>query len=106
MVCAGSKHPLNGFFIEFPDVVFPDAFAIERDLTASTVEDWSSSESVFAVYVMGSYTVGDLDLIAGVRLEKTKFETHGFELDEEAETATAIRAERNIEEWLPGFHAG
>lgn len=70
----------------------------------SEFEDFSLTEDVLAAYLMGGTTVGKLNIIAGVRVERTEFETTGRVLDLVNETATSATASRNYTNWLPGVY--
>ncbi len=69
----------------------------------SEYEDFSINEDVLAAYAMSGTTVGKLNVIAGVRMERTEFETAGNELDLVNEVATRRTASRSYTNWLPGL---
>lgn len=80
------------------------AFTGERVFEDSEFEDFSLTEDVLAGYVMGGSQFGRLNVIGGVRVERTEFETTGNELDLVNETATARTASRSYTNVLPGVH--
>lgn len=80
------------------------AFTGTRLFEDSEFEDFSISENVLAAYVMGGTTVGRLNIITGLRMERTDFETTGKELDLVNEVATRRTASRNYTNWLPGLY--
>jgi TonB-dependent receptor len=77
-------------------------FAPVRDVVQSTARDWQSSEDVVAAYAMGGLTAGKLGLSAGLRVERTRFETDGTEVDDATGTSAPLHATRTQEQWLPG----
>ncbi|MDI1251327.1 MAG: TonB-dependent receptor, partial [Lacunisphaera sp.] len=80
------------------------AFTGVRLFEDSEYEDFSLTEDVLAAYLMGGTTIGKLNVIAGVRMERTEFETTGRVLDLVNETATSATASRNYTNWLPGVY--
>lgn len=70
----------------------------------SNYDDWNSSEGVASAYVMGGVTMGKTNLLAGVRVERTRFETNGKQLDLDNETFTMLHASRTYTNWLPGIY--
>ncbi len=59
----------------------PGAFAMERNDEDSTTADYQSTEHVVSTYLMAGTQMDKVELTAGVRLEKTFFETDGFSYD-------------------------
>lgn len=81
------------------------AFSGERIFEDSELEDWVSTEDVVSAYVMGTVRFGDTTLIAGARVERTKFATAGNELDLVNETVVGRnRVSHNYTNWLPGVY--
>jgi TonB-dependent receptor len=84
------------------------AFDGEREPEDSNYDDWDSSEDVFAAYFMGGLTFGPTQLTGGLRVEHTRFETTGKELefDEDGEFAGTrpVQASHDYTHWLPGLH--
>lgn len=58
-------------------------FALEQNVFDSAVEDYESSEDVIAAYVMGGVSIDKHELVYGVRIENTQFESDGFRVSEE-----------------------
>jgi TonB-dependent receptor len=79
-------------------------FTGDRVFEDSEFEDFSINEDVFAGYAMGGTTLGRLNILGGVRIERTEFETTGNELDLVAETAIRRTASRSYTNVLPGVH--
>lgn len=80
------------------------AFTGVRVFEDSEFEDFSISEEVLAGYVMGGTTLGKLNVIAGVRFERTQFGTTGRELDLVNETAQTVTSGRRYTNTLPGVY--
>jgi len=82
----------------------PGAFTGKRLFEDSEFEDFSLNEDVTAGYLMGGSTFGRLNVLGGVRVERTKFETTGNELDLVNETVIRRTASRSYTNVLPGLH--
>jgi TonB-dependent receptor len=82
----------------------PGAFTGSRVFEDSEFDDFSINEDVLAGYVMGGTTLGRFNVLAGVRIERTKFETSGNELDLVNEVSTRRTAARTYTNVLPGVH--
>jgi TonB-dependent receptor len=82
----------------------PGAFTGERVFEDSEFEDFSLEEDVTAGYLMGGTTFGRLNVLGGVRVERTEFGTTGNELDLVNEVATRRTASRSYTNVLPGVH--
>jgi len=67
----------------------------------SALEDFTTTEKILAGYGMGGATFGRTNIIAGVRVERTKFDTHGYQLTDGA-AITPITAGRTYTNTLPG----
>ncbi len=84
------------------------AFDGEREPEDSNYDDWDSAEDVFAAYAMGSVTFGRTQVLGGLRVEHTRFETEGKELlfdeDGDFEGTSPVRAARDYTNLLPGLH--
>lgn len=80
------------------------AFTGARVFEDSEFDDFSISEDVFAAYVMGGTQVGRLNVIGGLRMERTDFDTTGRVLDLVAGTATSATSSRSYTNWLPGVY--
>lgn len=79
-------------------------FTGDRLFEDSEFEDFSLQEDVLAGYAMGGTTFGRFNVLGGVRVERTEFETTGNELDLVNETATRRTASRSYTNVLPGVH--
>lgn len=81
-----------------------DAFAMERDLAGSVVEDFESDEDVTALYLMGVFNFSGWELIAGARYEDTDFSTSGLEYNDDTETVETVASSKGYDHFLPGVH--
>ena len=79
-------------------------FTGERVFEDSEFDDWSIDEDVTAYYAMAGTNFGPLNVIGGLRIERTKFSTTGRDLDLDNETATDISASRSYTNTLPGLY--
>jgi len=74
----------------------------------SLEEDYTASEDIFATYAMGTWDVGNLRVIGGVRVENTRFQATGNRVDVAANgrsyTVTPLSADRSYTNVLPGLH--
>jgi TonB-dependent receptor len=68
----------------------------------SVLEDWQSTEDVLAAYAMAGITAGRASWIAGLRYERTEFDTRGNQARGAAITPTT--AARSYDHVLPGVH--
>lgn len=55
------------------------AYTFEEDPADALLEDFNASEDVLALYAMGGASMGKLNLIGGVRMERTSFDTTGYQ---------------------------
>ncbi|CAD2247246.1 TonB-dependent receptor [Xanthomonas arboricola] len=78
------------------------------NLQTSLQDDYKATEDVFATYVMGTWDIGALRAIAGVRVENTQFDATGNQVDvaENGRTATVTprEASSSYTNVLPGLH--
>lgn len=89
-----------------------DQFAVrpqDRDetLVLNSINDYSAEEDVIASYLMGTWDLDRLRVIAGARLERTSFSATGNELlfDEEGELSISSRSgTSDYTNVLPGLH--
>lgn len=71
-------------------------------------EDYVAKEDVLAAYAMGTRDIGALRVIAGVRVESTRFKASGYQVDVgddgESFAASALQASSSYTNVLPGLH--
>jgi outer membrane receptor for Fe3+-dicitrate len=74
----------------------------------SLEEDYVASEDIFASYAMGTWDIGALRIIGGVRVENTRFKAVGNQVDVAANgrsfTVTPRVANSSYTNVLPGLH--
>jgi len=91
---------MNSFF-----AANPGHFSLDQGSAFSNqfASDYFFKESVLAAYGMGTYENETLEVIAGLRLEKTNVDTRGF-LRREG-VATDVDANSSYTDWLPSLIA-
>ncbi|MBD3585609.1 TonB-dependent receptor [Salinimonas sp. HHU 13199] len=73
---------------------------------------YQTNEDIFAAYLMSTFDINDLHIVAGVRYEKTDFDTTGMRVelieDEQNDTEevanTVWQSERNYNHFLPSIN--
>lgn len=74
----------------------------------SLEEDYSANEDILAAYAMGTWDIGALRVIGGVRVENTQFDAIGNAVDVAADgetiTVTPRTASNSYTSVLPGLH--
>ncbi|WP_312320811.1 TonB-dependent receptor [Stenotrophomonas sp.] len=74
----------------------------------SLEEDYTASENIFASYAMGTWDIGSLRVIGGVRVENTQVKSTGNSIDVASNgrsyTVTPISADKSYTNVLPGLH--
>lgn len=71
-----------------------------------------NEEDIFAAYLMGTFNVDKLQIVAGVRYESTDFSTQGMRVElvenEQTDTEEVVNtpweAERDYDHWLPSIN--
>ncbi|MCF7750047.1 TonB-dependent receptor [Bacillus subtilis subsp. subtilis] len=75
---------------------------------ASLEEDYIASEDIFASYAMGTWDIGALRIIGGVRVENTQFSATGNNVEVASNgrtfTVTPVTVSRSYSNVLPGLH--
>jgi TonB-dependent receptor len=75
---------------------------------ASLEEDYTAREDIFASYAMGTWDIGALRIIGGVRVENTQFSATGNSVDVASNgrsyTVTPLAVSRSYTNVLPGLH--
>lgn len=75
---------------------------------ASLEEDYTAREDIFASYAMGTWDIGALRVIGGVRVENTQFRATGNSVDVASNgrtyTVTPLTVSRSYSNVLPGLH--
>jgi len=74
----------------------------------SLEEDYTAREDIFASYAMGTWDIGALRIIGGVRVENTQFSATGNSVDVASNgrtyTVTPLTVSRSYTNVLPGLH--
>ena len=82
-----------------------EAFAMERNDEDSIAGDYESTEDILAAYGMAAISWGNATLTAGLRVEKTDFETQGYDfiIDEEGDFVSAdpITQDKSYTDFFP-----
>lgn len=86
-----------------------EGFELDEDSTNfdSLAEDFTIDEQILAAYAMGTFDLGNLTLIAGVRMEDTKTDLSGNIFAEEDDPANVERRDvsNDYTHWLPSVNA-
>ncbi|AWH17289.1 TonB-dependent receptor [Stenotrophomonas sp. ZAC14D2_NAIMI4_7] len=80
---------------------------VAGNAATSLEEDYTASEDIFASYAMGTWDIGALRIIGGVRVENTHFKATGNSVeldDDDGYTASPVQANRSYTNVLPGLH--
>lgn len=80
---------------------------LESDFV-SAAEDYRATENVYAGYLLGRYTTSSLQVIGGVRVERTEneFFTNRVDFNEDLETLSIVpqKFDRGYTDWLPSLN--
>jgi len=80
---------------------------VAGNAATSLEEDYTASEDIFASYAMGTWDIGALRIIGGVRVENTRFRATGNSVeldDDDGYTVSPVEANRSYTNVLPGLH--
>ncbi len=80
---------------------------VAGNAATSLEEDYTASEDIFASYAMGTWDIGALRIIGGVRVENTRFKATGNSVeldDDDGYTVSPVEANRSYTNVLPGLH--
>ncbi len=80
---------------------------VAGNAATSLEEDYTASEDIFASYAMGTWDIGALRIIGGVRVENTRFKATGNSVeldDDDGYTVNPVQANRSYTNVLPGLH--
>lgn len=80
---------------------------VAGNAATSLEEDYTASEYIFASYAMGTWDIGALRIIGGVRVENTRFKATGNSVeldDDDGYTVSPVEANRSYTNVLPGLH--
>lgn len=93
---------MNGFIVNSANAGYfaPDP---ADDFVSNNAADYGVEESILSAYVMGAKTFDRIELIAGVRFEKTEIDSYGNALD--AGVATRVKASGDYSNIMPSLIA-
>ena len=81
---------------------------VAGNVMTSLEEDYTANEDIFAAYAMGTWDIGALRVIGGVRVENTQFDATGNQVDIDADgenvVVTPRTASNSYTNVLPGLH--
>ena len=81
---------------------------VASNAVSTLAEDYKSQEDILAAYAMGTWDIDQLRVIAGVRVENTRFSATGNGVDTAADgesfTVSPMDADRSYTNVLPGLH--
>ncbi len=80
---------------------------VDGNTIVSTIEDYVASEDVLAGYGMATFDVGPVKVVAGARVERTRFKASGFAADIDADGVLGISpstADKSYTDVLPSVH--
>jgi len=82
-----------------------EEYQAEASFFDSTGEDYVIEEQILAGYVMGTFDIGALNLVAGVRVEQTDVDLSGFFVLEDSFDATERKFSNDFTNVLPSVNA-
>lgn len=82
----------------------PSELVADDTLFESTVGDYEIDERILATYGMGTFELGDVTVVAGVRLEQTDVNLRGNFFEEGVETITPREVELSYTDILPSVN--
>ncbi|WP_084395782.1 TonB-dependent receptor [Henriciella aquimarina] len=84
-------------------------FELDEDATNfdSLAEDFTIDEQILAAYAMGTFDIGNLTLVAGVRMEDTKTDLSGniYAEEDDPENLQTRDVSNDYTHWLPSVNA-
>ncbi|MGB3627688.1 MAG: TonB-dependent receptor [Henriciella sp.] len=83
----------------------PDDLDVEGSFFDSNGEDYEINEQILAGYGMGTFDIGQLTLVAGVRVEQSDVDLEGRVVLEDELTATTTRFSNDYTNVLPSVNA-
>lgn len=97
----GRKHD-PATVLAYYDSVRPNA--PQRNITDGILSDYSSDEDIYAAYGMSEFRIGAVDMLAGLRLERTKLSARGFTFNDSTGAIGTSDASNTFTNWFPGVH--
>lgn len=92
-----------------PDLIRQRVASLPRDaaklVRESAINDYRMNENIDSAYLQGGLDLSErLNVLAGVRVERTRFEARGLQIDS-SNALQALERARGYSNWLPGLHA-
>lgn len=98
----GRKHQPD-IVQDYFDTVRPNA--PQRNIDDGILSDYDVDEEIQAAYAMSNFRAGEVELVAGVRVERTRTRAAGFTFDSVSETIGTQQTSTSRTHWFPGLHA-
>ncbi|MFT4247474.1 MAG: TonB-dependent receptor [Pseudomonas sp.] len=103
-----SSSAMRAYWAQYGSLYSADDGDVGSNAVGALSEDYVSSEDILAAYAMGTWDIGALRVIAGVRVENTQFKASGYQVDvaEDGEsfTVSPLEASASYTSVLPGVH--
>ncbi|HBK47169.1 MAG TPA: TonB-dependent receptor [Xanthomonadaceae bacterium] len=103
-----SSSAMRAYWAAYGDLFSADDGDAGGNAVSLLSEDYVSKEDILAAYAMGTWDVGALRVVAGVRVENTRFTATGNQVevadDGETFTASPLEAGSSYTNVLPGLH--
>jgi len=102
-----SSSAMRDYWAQYGDLYSADDGDVASNAVAALAEDYTSREDILAAYVMGTWDIGALRVIAGVRAENTSFSATGNQIDvedDETFSVSQLKASNSYTNVLPGLH--
>ncbi|SEK81920.1 TonB-dependent receptor [Pseudoxanthomonas sp. GM95] len=102
-----SSSAMRDYWNQFGSEYSADEGDTATNAIAALAEDYAAKEDILAAYMMGTWDIGALRVIAGVRAENTSFSATGNSIDvedDETFSVTQIKAHSSYTNVLPGLH--
>lgn len=102
-----SSSAMRSYWAQYASLYSADDGDAASNAVSALSEDYNSREDILAAYAMGTWDIGALRVIAGVRVENTQFQANGYQIDvedEETYRVTPLEVSRRYTNVLPGLH--
>lgn len=102
-----SSSAMRAYWAQYGNLYSADEGDASSNAVSLLSEDYAAKEDILAAYAMGTWDVGALRVIAGVRVENTQFKATGNEVsvaDDESFAVSPLEASTSYTNMLPGLH--
>ena len=99
---------MNSWWAANRDKVSARPQDVAENTALNLEEDYRASEDILSAYAMGTWDIGNLRLIGGVRVENTQFAADGNNVDIDQDGVAQVSGRRVANSYtsvLPGLHA-